>query len=440
MSRILPAALILAGAAGAAHAQGLEESVLSATISQSLEANTNYDLDPESPGTSYFADTGLALDLVRESPTQSLSFGLNTGLRALWRADEDFEFTVADPTAARAGYVNEWASGAASLDLRYRQRRTDFLDDITLDDLIPGEPIPGEPIPDDLTNLEEEATERRYDAALSLAFATDSPSSYALDLQATRFDYSDTAEDLAERQDLRGGATWSLQLTPVLAGRLRAGYTRIETEDETDDSLRTAEADAGFAYDIAPEFSASFGVGYAARERRQTLEVDGEPERLTTEDTSGPLVRAGINYAVADDFALQGDVRVSAAAEDTRVSGDLRANYTLPVGSLTARLSQDFTAASDGEEVRITRAGIGFSRELNVYSSVSFDVTYALQENQDVDTPDITRTDFTATYSRALSEVVFANIGYRFRYRDEVESAQSNAVFFSVGRSFVTRF
>jgi hypothetical protein len=90
--------------------------------------------------------------------------------------------------------------------------------------------------------------------------------------------------------------------------------------------------------------------------------------------------------------------------------------------------------------VRITRAGLGFNRELDPYSSVSFDITYGLQENQDVDAPDIARTDFTATYSRALTEVVFANVGYRFRHRDEEESAHSNAVFFSVGRSFETLF
>ncbi len=152
------------------------------------------------------------------------------------------------------------------------------------------------------------------------------------------------------------------------------------------------------------------------------------------------MVRGGLRYAVAEDVLVSGNVRVSAAAPDTRVSGDFRASYALPRGGLSARLSQDFTADEDGDEVRVTTAGIGLSREINSLSSLRFDVAYGLQVNQDVDSADINRADFTATYSRALTEVVFADIGYRFRWRDDDDSATSNAVFVSLGRSFETGF
>jgi hypothetical protein len=143
---------------------------------------------------------------------------------------------------------------------------------------------------------------------------------------------------------------------------------------------------------------------------------------------------------VAEDVRVSGDVQVSAAAPDTRVRGDLRASYALPRGGLTARLAQDFTADEDGEEVQITTAGIGLTREITTLSSVTFDVAYGLQVNQDTDAPDINRADFTASYSRAITEVVFANVGYRFRWRDEDDSATSNAVFVSLGRTFETGF
>jgi hypothetical protein len=90
--------------------------------------------------------------------------------------------------------------------------------------------------------------------------------------------------------------------------------------------------------------------------------------------------------------------------------------------------------------VRITRAGIGLTRELDAVSRVSFDASYGLQVNEEQDEPDITRADFTAVYSRDILADIFASIGYRFRYRDEDGSANSNAVFFTVGRSFVTRY
>ena len=45
----------------------------------------------------------------------------------------------------------------------------------------------------------------------------------------------------------------------------------------------------------------------------------------------------------------------------------------------------------------------------------------------------------TATYSYDITEVVSADIGYRFRSREQdPEDAQSNAVFFQIGRTFET--
>ena len=72
----------------------------------------NYGLDDPSPGTSYYADTRLLLGLLNETPTQTFALGLDTGLRALWEAEEDFDFTFASPSTATLDYGNEWASGA----------------------------------------------------------------------------------------------------------------------------------------------------------------------------------------------------------------------------------------------------------------------------------------------------------------------------------------
>ena len=52
---------------------------------------------------------------------------------------------------------------------------------------------------------------------------------------------------------------------------------------------------------------------------------------------------------------------------------------------------------------------------------------------------DINRLTATATYSYDLTETVSADFGYRFRSRQQdPEDAQSNAVFFEIGRSFET--
>src|SRR5690606_18667579 len=99
--------IFAAGAAPVTLAQEYTGPVLSATISQRFEADSNFRLDNDSPGTSYFADTPLAIGYDNETPTQSFSLGFDTGLRALWEArdddEDDFELEVASPTTARLG-------------------------------------------------------------------------------------------------------------------------------------------------------------------------------------------------------------------------------------------------------------------------------------------------------------------------------------------------
>jgi hypothetical protein len=48
--------------------------------------------------------------------------------------------------------------------------------------------------------------------------------------------------------------------------------------------------------------------------------------------------------------------------------------------------------------------------------------------------------DVGAVFSYDLTEALTADLGYRFRYRDESpETADSHAEFFTIGRTFVTR-
>ena len=106
------AALLLAGTAGgAAFAQGIAGvgpvaqaaqtltqdadlgQSLTATISERVTADSNYQLDDPSPGTSTYADTRLVLGFANNTPTQTFALGLDTGLRALWEAEQSFDFT-----------------------------------------------------------------------------------------------------------------------------------------------------------------------------------------------------------------------------------------------------------------------------------------------------------------------------------------------------------
>lgn len=458
------ALLALAGPAGAqalpeaTAAESLAGTLLTTTVTQRFEADTNFSLDDPSPGTSYFADTRLAVGLLRQTPTQAFTLGFNTGLRALWEAEEDFEFTAASPSTASVGYLTEWAGGSLEAGFRVRQARVDFdrpLDDILGVDPITGAPLPpgeGEPplgedggllpgddgeLPDDLDDLEGETVERRYDADVLLALVPGGPSSYEFSLDATRFEYSDESTDRVPRTTLRGSAAWALRLTPVLSSAVVARYYRYDADNLAETRIREAELDAGVIYDASEALRLSAGLGYVDRSREATR----RGETVTVEDGTGPAIRAGVRYRL-EALTIDAQGRIFDAAPDTRFSGNLRVIYPLRIAELNARAFRDQVSSSSGEDVRLTGASIGFERELSRVSRLGLDFSAANQVNEDdPDEPDVRRLDATAVYSRDLTDVITADLGYSFRTREEgPEDASSHAVFFQIGRSFETRF
>lgn len=433
MPRASLAALTLAGLA-AVHASAQEpgvDSSLTATISQSFEIDSNYDLDDPSEGTSYYGDTRFGLAYLNETPTQVFELGLDTGLRALQRPDEDFEFTFASPSIARLGYANEWASGAFDADVRYRQTQVDFnrpLDDFATDEGIVE-------VPDDLDQLTGDAIERRTDGNFVLALATDAPSSYEFTLTATNFDYSEVAANRTPRTIVQGDALWRLRLTPVFSGALLGSYYLYQADNVQDTEIRVAEIDAGVIYEPSENLYIAAGLGYADRQREDTI----GGVRQTTQDETGPTARAQVRYT-SDDFVLNFNGRVTTAAPSTRFTGALRLAYPLARGNVNARVFQRYIGNSSDEEVRVTGVGVGVIRDINTVSRIGLDFAYGLQVNQDdPDEEDIHRTDFTARYIYDVTETVSAEVGYQFRNRiEDPEDATSNAVFFVIGKTFET--
>ncbi len=428
------AAVLLAGSAsGAAFGQGLEGSTLSATVSERFEVNDNYDLDDPSPGTSYFADTRLTLGFLNTTPTQNFQLGFSTGLRALWQAEEPFEFTLASPTGASLDYDNEWSDGLFDMSFDYRQRQVDFTESVEEDTDSDG-------LPDSLDQLENDTREMRYDANVGVAFGTSTPSSYELRFIGSRVDYSDVTIDQVPRSTAEGEAAWNLQFNPVMASRVTGDYLYYSADNDDETELRRASVGAGVVY--TPDENTSVGVGVNYADRRRT-DLVGD-SRETTESNNGPGVTGEFSYTT-EDLVFSGEGEWTSAAPTTRLSGTIRAVYTLPRGRLIGRVFQNYTGTSGGsDEARVTGVGIGLVRELTTISSIGFDFRYATQVDVDegpgpVD-PDINRTDFTATYSHAITSTVDADIGYSYRARSEDPTdADSNAVFLQIGKSFETR-
>ena len=404
---------------------------LTTTLSQSLVADTNYDLDDPSPGTSVYGDTRVVLDYLKATSTQSLALGLDTGLRSLAEADENFEFVLASPSTANVDYTHEGADTAFDAGVRFRSRRVDYTSPLDDD---PGTDGPGI---DDLGSVDDDSLEYRTDADIGFALGTNSPSMYEFRLAATNFDYSeDTGRDnLTPRRSVVGEATWTLRITPVFSTVVFGSYYYYTADNSLDDEVRVAEGEVGLAYQPSENLRIRGGIGVADREREQTI----GGVRDTTEHDTGPTVRGDIRY-VLPSMTILGDARFTTAAPQDRFSGTLRGVYNLPRGQVTGRISQRYGGSQSGSDSRVTGVGLGLTHELTRVSGVSFDASYATQvDEDDPDDPAIDRTDLTASYIHNLTETVSAEIGYGFRHRiEDPEDATSNRFFVVIGKTFET--
>jgi hypothetical protein len=429
MTRTSLVTLLLATASStlAAHGQGLTESTITASITQRFEADSNYQLDDSSPGTTFFSDTRLGLDFTKETATQQFNLGANIGARLLWEADQPFDLTYADPAIARMRYSRDWADGNFNGYLRYAYRRLNG----RLTPLDPGF-IPV--VPDDLTRFD--GTENRFDGGFSLALRTDSPSSYTFRLDATNVSYSDLdpdrTGDAVPRNSVNGEIFWKLQLNPILSTGVVATYDYWQAENDTDNEIKTASIDAGFIYEPDETLNITAGIGYEDRTRRETILGD----RRDTEHDTGPAVRGSIRYDIPD-FTLDAQARVTTAASDTRWTGDFNVSYNLLRGDIFARGYRSYNGNSNGDESLNYGAGIGMNREINTISRWGIDVYAVNQIDQDdPSVADLDRIGAALRYTRDLTQDITTTIGYRLRLRTEDGSAQSNAVFFTIGRSF----
>lgn len=400
--------------------------IFSATVTQAFALDSNYHLDNRSPGTSYYTDTLLDLDYVRSTETQSLQFGLETGMRALWEADEDFEFSLASPSTANIGYSVEAPTTAFQGELRYRQRRTDFTRD-------PGDFITDPGVPVDTLDRTADTDERRLDVLLGLDLATDAPSSYSLNFTGTSIDYSKDDLQLVPRKTALGEADWTLRLNPVLSTVLGTSYYRYWADNQAKTETRTTEFTAGLLYQPDENIRLRGSVGYADRTREQTA----AGERQTLDTNSGVIVDGNALF-LQDTYNLVGDAQLTTAAPQTRFSFSLRGTYRLNRGTVTGRAFNRYTTEGDGEsEVRVSGLGLGISRDINTVSRVNVDFAVAQETELDTDEEDTTTTSATVSYAYDLTPVIVTEVGYG--YRSEVQDpddADSHRLFFSIGRLF----
>ncbi len=404
---------------------------LTARISQSIEADSNYNLDDPSPGTSYYGDTRATLDYLRESPDQSFGLGIDVGVRPLWQAGENFDVVVASPSAGYLSFSQEGPNTLFDANLRARTRQVDASTSSFVD-------TNGDLVPDTLQQGNVDSRQQRYDANIDFTLGPDAPSTYEFTLLASAIDYTnDAGTNLVPNDTVEGQALWTLAINPVFSAALFGGYTYYTAQDNINSELNVAEGEAGLVYQPDENFRIRGGIGYADRHREGDDLTTGE--RHTIQDDQGVTLRGDFRY-VLPSLTLQGRARWTEAAPSPRLIGSVTGIYKLPRGSVNGRVFQNFIGGRNGDEERVTGAGIGLTRDINTLSRVGLDFSYATQVDQDnPDLPNIDRADLTVSYGYDFTEAVSGEIGYSFRnFSEDPTNASSNRVYFVIGRDFVT--
>ena len=313
--------------------------VLTTTISQSAVADTNYNLDDPSPGTPTTA-TPASGSTTCADPDQSLGFGLDTGLRALGEAEEDFEFVA---RLAEHGLLRLPTARAPNTDFdagaRLRSRRVDYSAPIDIDGRAARRPdrLPGGP---DRVPLRRR--HRLHRSAPTRRAPTNSACS------ATNFDYN---EDTGPRTTwCRGARSRARHLDaadhPGLLHRRRSAATTITPPTTTPTTRSTSpRATLGLVYEpyrdaAGPRRPRLCRPQPRPDHRRRPRDHPARhrpdrPRRL-------PLRPAGLHPARRRALDLRRPRPTGSAARSARV-------YTLPRGRVTGRIFQRYGGGQGGD-------------------------------------------------------------------------------------------
>ena len=419
---LLAGGLVLA--AGAAPAQQGGNPSLTGSVSQRFEADTNFDLDDPSPGTSYRSVSTLGVTYLTETRTESFRLSSDTSLRVI--DDETGTDTIFSLPSLDTRYSRQGARSSFSAGARFRETPVEFLRPFELEfDDEGGLILPGDP--EDFTGT---GARRTWGADAALTFGTGGPAEIRVAARAAIVDYdadADVSQNPTETYTL--SSSLNLRLSPVTTASLSLSGERFTAEDAEETERETYRLRAGLSYAVNPRLSYSAGIGAV---RREEMTTGG------TETETNAALDVGVNFVPDDTRRLSANIGLEETGDDTVATADVTLSLALPQGELSAGLNRSLTFGDEGEDLAVTSARVSFAYPINTISSANLGLSYSLRE--DLDDPgveDITRLTLSAGYRRALNERLSLDVGYAYRLREEGPSeADSHSLSVGVSMPF----
>jgi hypothetical protein len=381
------AVLGLLGAAASPSGAAAAEWIVGGSVSQSVEADSNADLD-EDGGAAYGTTTALGLDLLALTPTTQwqVETGASIGIFG-GEADTD------DRNKPHPNFAT-----AVSHNGKYLDTGASFAFDMQ---------------PSSISELEEtgvaegDATEISVRLGADAAYALDSRNQLSLGGSGRITRFSGGTTSLEPTTSYGANLAWIRALSPVTQGNLTFGVNRFTAESEENRESLTFSLTAGAGHQVNARLSVDASLGVSAT----------RTERTRAEARESALAIGGLG-----DLAV-----IWTPAADTQ---------------LVFALSHGLEPSSRGELQTVTALGAGLQHAVNNWASAGIDVLVERQSSgdgfeDDSDSSARTVASLSPSLAFSLSPDWALRAGYALTMERETDTdALSHRAFLTLTRQF----
>jgi len=436
-------------ASAAALAQTAPEGGISAGLdfSETYGFESNRDLDPDESNASLTSRTRLDFWALSRTRLSTLRFGAGTELRAGETAGDT---GFVDPSSSLS-YSRQTPDSAFSAGITYDKVDLDFFDPLTEDEIL-----------DDTLTANRGDRER---TSITTAFETGrrAPLGFGLNFSYDTENFDDTVDpDLFDNETIGTGGRVTLRFSPLTTVAASLSHDRYEAEDFEGTERKTTSANISLDRSLSPLTSLSASVGVTDIDEDFTATGGGDDESGISGSLalthSLPLGTIGLSFDTSvNSTGQRSSVRASRSFERRLDSLDVSLGLTdgdsgeletvanvayarqLPRGELSLSLSRAVTTTDDDEDLRTTRAGLGYILSINRLSRVSFQADFVdIADAGAGSGQDEQRGNLSARWSREVNRDWDLSLGYAYEYQDDetTGTADSHGVFLTFERRF----
>ncbi|MGI3212166.1 hypothetical protein ACROSR_13735 [Roseovarius tibetensis] len=440
--------------------------VLTFGISSTLSATDNYDLRPGGGDSADLFDNRLSFGYRNRRPNDTLSLDLSGVLRAVEPPTSSNTF---DNRNARLGYQRQGVNSTLNFGANYSFSSVEARDPFDRGRLSEDDPLFEEDPLDETDFTQDRGDQQEIGAQFRLETGLNDLLGVILTARYRDRGYENTTDpDLFDSETLSLSGTTRFTLSPITEARVVLNYRDYSAEDDSRTDRQTSSVNLGLTQALSQVDTLDLSLGFQRIETDETL---SGLRRFDTEE--GVIGRIGLTReltrgTIGTTFNLdrsengrtatllfnrtlplpRGAIALSLGAtsdvSDTiRPVGSLDFTHEILRSTLTASIERQVTTSDRSNELRTTRASVGYDYEINSLSGIGVSANFAelARAGGGPQVNDTIRADLRATYRRDLTRDWQLSTGYEYRIRDEdsVGEATSNRVFLTLQRSFSVR-